>query len=193
MDTVLYIADHYVFDTLYAKVWPSYTKTIAGHVVSSWPRDDFWRVNLSVYLITLTFATSQRDISFWKWCISMDVKAGTRKIFLATTNLHFVQHEFCSHHWVHLFSITGEFTFRNECITLGYAEVKPDDSMSNPELAVVGLIRLGIFGRTFILRKSNRRVIVIQYIGYTIIFYLASEQDEITVMADKDWWPFTEY
>jgi lathosterol oxidase len=55
MDTVLYIADHYVFDTLYAKVWPSYTKTIAGHVVSSWPRDDFWRVNLSVYLITLTF------------------------------------------------------------------------------------------------------------------------------------------
>ncbi|GAB3426136.1 hypothetical protein GCM10027435_30710 [Haloparvum alkalitolerans] len=37
------------------------------------------------------------------------------KIFLATTNLHFMQHEFCSR--VYLFSITGEFTFRKECIT----------------------------------------------------------------------------
>lgn len=36
------------------------------------------------------------------------------KIFLATTNLHFMQHEFCSR--VYLFSITGEFTFRKECI-----------------------------------------------------------------------------
>ena len=47
----------------------------------------------------------------------MDVKADTTKIFLTTTNLHFVQYEFCSHHWVHLFSITGEFTFRKECIS----------------------------------------------------------------------------
>ena len=48
----------------------------------------------------------------------MDVKADTTKIFLATTNLHFVQHEFCSHHRVHLFSITGELAFQKECIAL---------------------------------------------------------------------------
>lgn len=56
MDTVIHYSDQWVFDTLYAKIWPSCTKTIAGHVVSSWPRDDFWRVNLSVYLVTMTFA-----------------------------------------------------------------------------------------------------------------------------------------
>ncbi|ORE00684.1 hypothetical protein BCV72DRAFT_310753 [Rhizopus microsporus var. microsporus] len=47
----------------------------------------------------------------------MDVRADTTKIFLVTANLHFIQHEFCPHHWVHLFSITGEFTFRKECIS----------------------------------------------------------------------------
>ena len=52
-----------------------------------------------------------------------DAKFGTMKIVLTTghpicqrrTNLHFLQHEFCSRHWVHLFSTTGEFTFRKEC------------------------------------------------------------------------------
>jgi lathosterol oxidase len=52
MDTVLHFADQYVFDSLYAKVWPAYSKNIAGAIVSSWPRDDFWRVNLSVFTIT---------------------------------------------------------------------------------------------------------------------------------------------
>lgn len=55
MDTVLHYADQFVFDKLYAKVWPSYTKQIAGAIVSSWPRDDFWRINLSLFLITCIF------------------------------------------------------------------------------------------------------------------------------------------
>lgn len=55
MDTVLHYADQFLFDSLYAKIWPSYTKIIAGHVVSAWPRDDFWRVNLSIYIITVVF------------------------------------------------------------------------------------------------------------------------------------------
>ncbi|KAG1139497.1 hypothetical protein G6F37_009690 [Rhizopus arrhizus] len=55
MDTVLYYSDQLVFDTLYAKLWPSCTKSVAGHVISAWPRDDFWRVNLSIYIITVTF------------------------------------------------------------------------------------------------------------------------------------------
>ena len=55
MDTVLYYSDQFVFDTLYAKLWPSCTKSVAGHVISAWPRDDFWRVNLSIYIITVTF------------------------------------------------------------------------------------------------------------------------------------------
>jgi hypothetical protein len=55
-------------------------------------------------------------------------KADTTKIFLATTNLHFV-HEFCSHRWVHLFSITGEFTFGKECIALHY-QVLPNLRLS---------------------------------------------------------------
>lgn len=69
-------------------------------------------------------------------------------------------------------------------ITLGYVEVKPDDSMSNPELAFVDLVRLGTFGRTLMLRKSNRKAIVVQCIGYTVVFYLVLEQNGITVMAD---------
>ncbi|KAG1469896.1 hypothetical protein G6F56_002990 [Rhizopus delemar] len=55
MDTILHYSDRFVFDTFYAKIWPSYTKTVAGHVVTAWPRDDFWRVNLSIYIITVTF------------------------------------------------------------------------------------------------------------------------------------------
>ncbi|KAK4512645.1 uncharacterized protein ATC70_003349 [Mucor velutinosus] len=55
MDTVLHYADQFVFDKLYAKVWPSYTKQIAGAIVSSWPRDDFWRINLSLFMITCIF------------------------------------------------------------------------------------------------------------------------------------------
>lgn len=55
MDTILHYADQFVFDSLYAKVWPSYTKQIAGSVISSWPRDDFWRIHLSIFLITCIF------------------------------------------------------------------------------------------------------------------------------------------
>ena len=44
-------------------------------------------------------------IVIWKYSLSM-----------ATTDLHFIQHEFCFHHWVHLFSVTGEFTFQKGCI-----------------------------------------------------------------------------
>ena len=56
--------------------------------------------------------------------------------------------------------------------------------MSNPELAFVDLVRLGTFGHTLMLRKSNRKVFVVKCIGYTIVFYLVSEQNGITVMAD---------
>ena len=69
-------------------------------------------------------------------------------------------------------------------ITLGYVEVKPNNPMSNTELAFVDLVRLGTFGRSLMLRKSNRKAIVIQCIGYTIVFYLLLEQNGITIMAD---------
>jgi lathosterol oxidase len=55
MDTVLEYADDYVFDTLYAKIWPTYTtfsNTTTNALVSSWSRDAFWRINFSVFLIT---------------------------------------------------------------------------------------------------------------------------------------------
>ncbi|PHZ07433.1 uncharacterized protein RHIMIDRAFT_274686, partial [Rhizopus microsporus ATCC 52813] len=48
---------------------------------------------LFVFVITLTtLQRFQYDISIWKYSISMDVKAGTTKIFLVTANLHFIQH-----------------------------------------------------------------------------------------------------
>ncbi|KAG0732824.1 hypothetical protein G6F16_013861 [Rhizopus arrhizus] len=53
-------------------------------------------------------------------------------------------------------------------VTLGYVEVKSDDSMSNPELAFVDLVRLGTFGRTLMLRKSNRKRLVSSYRKLTI-------------------------
>ncbi|KAI7849369.1 hypothetical protein BDC45DRAFT_540100 [Circinella umbellata] len=46
-------------------------------------------------------------------------------------------------------------------ITLGYVKVKPKDSLSNPELDFIDLVRLGTFGRTLMLRKSNRKAIVV--------------------------------
>ncbi|KAI8975330.1 hypothetical protein BDF20DRAFT_906704 [Mycotypha africana] len=55
MDTVLHYADQFVFDKLYALIWPAYTKHIAGSIVSTWPRDDVWRVCLSLYIITCVF------------------------------------------------------------------------------------------------------------------------------------------
>lgn len=57
MDTVLHYSDQYVFDSVYAKIWPSYTvvNNATGAIVSSWPRDDFWRIHLSVFAITCIF------------------------------------------------------------------------------------------------------------------------------------------
>lgn len=55
MDTVLYISDEYLFDYVYGAIWPAYTKTVAGSVISSWPRDDVYRVGLSLFLITSVF------------------------------------------------------------------------------------------------------------------------------------------
>jgi lathosterol oxidase len=55
MDTVLHYCDQFFFDSLYAKVWPAYTKNVAGSIVSSWPRDDFFRINLSIFMITCGF------------------------------------------------------------------------------------------------------------------------------------------
>ncbi|KAK4509863.1 uncharacterized protein ATC70_007167 [Mucor velutinosus] len=68
---------------------------------------------------------------------------------------------------------------------LGYVEVKPPDFESNPELAFMDLIRLGIFSRRLMLRKNNQKVIVIQCIGYHMVFYLVSEFSEgIAQMAE---------
>lgn len=74
--------------------------------------------------------------------------------------------------------------------------------MSDPELAFVDLVRLGTFGRTPMLRQSSRNAIVVQCIGYNIVFYLVLEQNGITVMADilnrdskkyyREWCPITE-
>ncbi|KAI8090952.1 uncharacterized protein B0P05DRAFT_634647 [Gilbertella persicaria] len=55
MDTVLYYCDEYLFDGLYAKLFPSYTRHVAGKLISSWPRDDVWRASLSLFLITSFF------------------------------------------------------------------------------------------------------------------------------------------
>lgn len=56
--------------------------------------------------------------------------------------------------------------------------------MSKPELTFVDLVRLGTFGRTLMLRKSNIKAIVVQCIEYTIVSYLALEQNGVTIMAD---------
>lgn len=55
MDTVLHYCDDFFFDKLYARIWPAYTKEIAGTIVSAWPREDIWRINLSVFMITCFF------------------------------------------------------------------------------------------------------------------------------------------
>lgn len=75
---------------------------------------------------------------------------------------------------------------RNECITLGYLEVKASDvEQSNPELAFQDLARLGIFSRQLSSRKSNSKVISIQCIGPAVVFYLVFEQvPGVTIMAE---------
>lgn len=57
MDTILHYSDQFFFDTVYAKIWPSYTmvSNTTGAIVSSWPREDFWRIHLSVFAITCIF------------------------------------------------------------------------------------------------------------------------------------------
>jgi hypothetical protein len=88
-------------------------------------------------------------------------------------------------------------------ITLGYVEVKPDDAMSNSELAFVDLVRLATFGRTLMLRKSNRNAIVVQYIGYNIVFLLGIRtewnhsngrhfKNRHSKKYYRDWWPIAE-
>ncbi|CEP15334.1 hypothetical protein [Parasitella parasitica] len=72
-----------------------------------------------------------------------------------------------------------------DTVTLGYVEVKPPDFESNPELAFMDLVRLGAFSRRLMLRKNNRKVIVVQCIGYHMVFYLVSAfTEEITQMAE---------
>ncbi|KAI9022192.1 hypothetical protein CLU79DRAFT_719170 [Phycomyces nitens] len=72
-----------------------------------------------------------------------------------------------------------------DTVTLGYVEVKPPDFESNPELAFMDLVRLGTFSRRLMLRKNNRKVIVVQCIGYHMVFYLVSAfTEEITQLAE---------
>ncbi|KAI9474190.1 MAG: hypothetical protein EXX96DRAFT_602437 [Benjaminiella poitrasii] len=61
----------------------------------------------------------------------------------------------------------------------------PLDAQSDLELAFIVLIRLSTFARSLMLRKSSRKVLVIQCVGYTMVFYLVSEySDSITQMAE---------
>ena len=72
-----------------------------------------------------------------------------------------------------------------DIVTLGYVEVKPPDFESNPELAFMDLVRLGRFSRRLMLRKNNRKVILVQCIGYHTVFYLVSAfTEEITQLAE---------
>ncbi|KAI7857700.1 hypothetical protein BDC45DRAFT_19930 [Circinella umbellata] len=72
-----------------------------------------------------------------------------------------------------------------DTVTLGYVEVKPPDFESNPELAFMDLVCLGTFSRCLMLRKNNRKVIVVQCIGYHMVFYLVSAfTEEITQLAE---------
>ncbi|KAL7325811.1 hypothetical protein PS15p_208248 [Mucor circinelloides] len=78
---------------------------------------------------------------------------------------------------------------RNECITLGYLEIKASDvEQSNPEeLAFQDLARLVIFSRQLSSRKSNSKVIGIQCIGSAVVFYLVFEQvPRVTIMAAEE-------
>ncbi|KAL9550339.1 hypothetical protein MBANPS3_004767, partial [Mucor bainieri] len=48
-------------------------------------------------------------------------------------------------------------------ITLGYVDVNPvDSSMINPELAFDNLVRLGMFKRALMLKKSSKTAIAVQ-------------------------------
>ncbi|KAF7721221.1 hypothetical protein EC973_005097 [Apophysomyces ossiformis] len=72
-----------------------------------------------------------------------------------------------------------------DTVTLGYVEMKPPDFESNPELAFMDLVRLGTFSRRLMLRKNNRKVIVVQCIGYHMVFYLVPAfTEEITQLAE---------
>ncbi|CEJ01843.1 hypothetical protein RMCBS344292_15864 [Rhizopus microsporus] len=74
---------------------------------------------------------------------------------------------------------------KTETITLRYVEAKPPDFRSNPELAFMDLIRLSAFARRLMLHKINRKMIVIQCIGYHMVFYVISEFSEgITQIAE---------
>ncbi|ORE05957.1 hypothetical protein BCV72DRAFT_305977 [Rhizopus microsporus var. microsporus] len=74
---------------------------------------------------------------------------------------------------------------KTDTVTLGYVEVKPPDFESSPELAFMDLVRLGTFSRRLMLRKNNRKVIVVQCIGYHMVFYLVSAfTEEITQLAE---------
>lgn len=73
---------------------------------------------------------------------------------------------------------------RSESITLGYIEVKPSDS-SDLELSFKDLVRLGVFGNHLMLRKVNRKSMVIQCVGYTVVVYLLTEFSKgITQMTE---------
>ncbi|KAG1138124.1 hypothetical protein G6F37_010805 [Rhizopus arrhizus] len=81
-------------------------------------------------------------------------------------------------------AITVAIQQKADTDTLGYVEVKPPDFESNPELAFMDLVRLGTFSRRLMLRKNNRKVIVVQCIGYHLVFYLVSTfTEEITQLA----------
>lgn len=67
-------------------------------------------------------------------------------------------------------AIMMETPQRTSDVTLGYVEAKPVDAMANPELGFVDLVRLGTFDRILMLRKSNRKAILIQCVGYSILF-----------------------
>ncbi|KAI8064049.1 hypothetical protein BDF21DRAFT_347011 [Thamnidium elegans] len=72
-----------------------------------------------------------------------------------------------------------------ENVTLDYVEVKPLDVQLDLELAFMDLVCLGVFAHSLMLRKANRKVLVVQCIGYTMVFYLVSEGSYgITTMAE---------
>lgn len=59
---------------------------------------------------------------------------------------------------------------KTSAITMRYVEAKPNDALSNPELAFVDLVRLGTFGLNLVLKKSTKKAVVIQhYNGITIM------------------------
>ncbi|CEI96673.1 hypothetical protein G6F70_009486 [Rhizopus microsporus] len=102
-----------------------------------------------------------------------------------------MQHEFCSR--VYLFSITGEFTFRKECISLSTTEPRTSirslasSAALDKGIGIQDIVTLGNWASsdTFLQRYQRNHMADINFI--TTVLAHSGEDNEIFYDADEDW------